>query len=213
MKILITGANRGLGRELAKKFQTPNNSLFLTARNIESLNDFSDSTLYSLNLNSSKSISSFFNNVGLNDNFDLIVHCASPFEGTLESNRYDDFDLWSNSFGVALKLSKLGLHKLNDDGKLIFIGSVAGMPGHISKSCVPYSVYKGSLSLLAEGFCKEAKKTGLYINLGGFRDEPSDEYLKTSTVVAELLKFANDSNKAQQVNLDLMSDKDKTIYL
>lgn len=40
MKILITGVNRGLGLKLTENFLDDENKLYLTARNIESIQKF-----------------------------------------------------------------------------------------------------------------------------------------------------------------------------
>ena len=186
MNVLITGANRGLGLKLTENFLHDDNKLYLTARDIESMNRFESENVevFNIDLNSLESINTFFNNSNQIEELDLIIHCASPFEGTLKELSYEDLDIWGNSYLNALKLSELAAQKLKKTGKLIFIGSVVGNEGKISKSCVPYSVYKGSLKLLAEGFQKEFDKTAIYINLGGFRDEKNNDYLQTEDVIS-----------------------------
>ena len=100
---------------------------------------------------------------------------------------------------------------MKNTGKLILIGSVVGNEGKISKSCVPYSVYKGSLKLLAEGFQKEFDKTAIYINLGGFRDEKSDEYLQTEDVVSAINNLSKNDYKKSVFNLMSTADEGKYI--
>jgi short-subunit dehydrogenase len=213
MKILITGANRGLGENLTREFLKNKNNLYLTARKESSLAEFENADVkkYELDLSSLVSINNFFKNEDSFEELDLIIHCASSFEGTLKDSSYSELDIWSNSYSAALKLSKFASRKLSKTGKLIFIGSVVGSEGHISESCVPYSVYKGTLKLLAEGFQKEFGKSAIYINLGGFRDEATDEYLQTNQVVSSILNIAETDYRDIQFNL--MSKKDEQSYL
>ena len=213
MNILITGANRGLGLKLTENFLDDENKLYLTARDIESIKCFESENVevFNIDLNSLESINTFFNNSNQIEELDLIIHCASAFEGTLKESSYDDLDIWGNSYLNALKLSKLAAQKLKKTGKLIFIGSVVGNEGKISKSCVPYSVYKGTLKLLAEGFQKEFDKTAIYINLGGFRDEKTDDYLQTEDVISAIDNIVKSDFKKAVYNL--MSKMDESKYL
>lgn len=213
MKILITGANRGLGLKLTENFLHNENKLYLTARDKKSIKSFENENVevFEFDLNSLESINTFFNNSDQIEDLDLIVHCASSFEGTLNDSSYEELDIWSNSYSAAIKLSKLASEKLTKNGKLIFIGSVVGNEGKISKSCVPYSVYKGSLKLLAEGFQKETTKAAIYINLGGFRDDISDNYLQTVDVVAAIDNLSQNDYKNSVYNL--MSKTDEKNYL
>lgn len=213
MRILITGANRGLGLKLTESFLDDENKLYLTARNIESIKKFEieNVEVFEIDLNSLDSINTFFNTCNQIEELDLIVHCASPFEGTLKDSSYEDLDIWGNAYLNALKLSKLAAQKLKNTGKLILIGSVVGNEGRVSKSCVPYSVYKGSLKLLAEGFQKEFGKTAIYLNLGGFRDEKTDEYLQTEDVISAISNLSKIDYKNSVYNL--MSKMDESTYL
>ena len=62
--------------------------------------------VFNIDLNSLESINTFFNNSNQIEELDLIIHCASPFEGTLKESSYDDLDIWGSSYLNALKLSK-----------------------------------------------------------------------------------------------------------
>jgi NAD(P)-dependent dehydrogenase (short-subunit alcohol dehydrogenase family) len=150
---------------LAEIFCARNADIVATARNINELEAvLKDKKSFPLDIASVSSIDSFFGHVQ-NIKFDLIIHVASLFEGKLFTSSLEDLKKWSAASYFAHALGKFALANLNPQGKLFFIGSVVGDIGHISKNCVPYSVYKGSLQLLAEGIAKEAdenKKVSSY---------------------------------------------------
>ncbi len=211
MKVLIIGSNGLLARTFIKEKSKNISKLYATASSSESINNIEingDIETYSLSFKSRESISSFFANQF--EALDLILFCASPFEGTLRESRFDGLDIWSNAYEVAIKVAKLASDKLKPTGKLIYIGSVVGYQGQIAASCVPYSVFKGTLSLLVEGYNKEVSKQAYYINLGGFRDIKSEEYLSVDEVVTNLGRVLDGDFVESHVNV--VSEKDKMTY-
>lgn len=213
MNVLIVGGNGNLGAALINKFIAEGANIEATSRNPELLKTCFEQSIIArrLDFGSHETIKHFFEQSGDFQQFDVILLCASPWEGTLSDSTFDDLDIWSNAHNVALKLAKLAIDKLDASGKLIFIGSVVGMPNHIASSHVPYSVYKGALSLLAEGFHRESGKSATYINLGGFINEVSEQYLQTNDVADAILKSANHSDGFTRI--DVMSKADKKKYL
>ena len=209
MNILIIGANGLLSSKLIDFYSKDNNEFILTARNIEKVKVHEKSKVIKLDFDSKESINDFFKaSIGFKE-LDLIIFCSSPFEGTLKKSSFNELSVWGNSYDVALKVAHLASQKLNSEGKLIYIGSVVGYQGQIAASCVPYSVFKGSLSLLVEGYNKEVSNQAHYINLGGFRESKTDEYLSADEVVNSISKVINGDVLESHVNVVSDSDKDK----
>ena len=141
----------------------------------------------------------------------MILFCSSPYEGNIQGKNYDDLDVWSNAYNAALKTCRLASKSLKRDGKLVLVGSIVGYLKTISGSCVPYSVFKGSLSLLVEGFNKEIGDKAHYINLGSFREKADDTCLEVNEVVKKISDIMNGNINNSQVNLMCKNEEEKYI--
>ena len=177
MKALIIGARGSLGSQLCKSLSHQGMEIYGTSRNAEDLGDYlakMDVPLkqaYSVDFTCLRSIQKFM--VGIKAvNFDLIVFVSSPFLGAYAEMTEEELLGWNNFTTGAALIGKFSITNLSDSGKLIYIGSVAGMLNKLPKAIAPYGVYKGTLRLLAEAMQNEGVNAH-YINLGSFRDEKS----------------------------------------
>jgi NAD(P)-dependent dehydrogenase (short-subunit alcohol dehydrogenase family) len=142
LPFLITGANRGLGLAVTRLLIERGFKVIAVARNRfaseTSLKDVvKNRTLVQRDLSRSMSDEDY---AGLKSFGKLagIVHCASPFEGTLKKSSASQLADWGNFYSNALVLGKLALEQI-DQGQILFIGSIVGTLGKVSKTCAPYS--------------------------------------------------------------------------
>ena len=221
--ILITGANRGLGLSVAKALSMLGQNTVLIGRNKESLrqaiadNEIINSKEIILDLSKDCS-TAIEGHIGEGGPVSGVIHCASMFGTSLTKSDLSELEDWGRLFSNTLILSKacLGLMK-GQGGRMVFVGSVAGSAGMVSKDYGPYSVYKGSLRLLAEAVSKEGlgyRVTASYINLGSFRKdevalERPTEFIKESEVVDAILGLIYTRLDARIDQVDLLpTDED-----
>ena len=199
--ILITGANRGLGLSVAKSLSRLGQSTVLIGRNKDSLhqaivdNEITKSKEIVFDL-SKDSAASLDRHLGECGPISGMIHCASMFGGSLTKSDLAELEGWGRLFSNTLMLSKACLTLMKGQGgRMVFVGSVAGSAGRVSEDYGPYSVYKGSLRLLAEAVTKEGlghRVTASYLNLGSFRKddvalEKPARFISESDVVDAIL--------------------------
>jgi short-subunit dehydrogenase len=136
-KILITGASKGLGLEIANAFEKDGAQLILIARSRELLdklvNNFTDKKkhlVYAKDLLDEKNLDDVLNDIENKlNNIDIIIHCLG---GSFGIN--DPLDTWKNfekslrgNIGVAVDINKKFIPKMqiNKQGNIIHISSVA----------------------------------------------------------------------------------------
>ena len=156
-KILITGATKGLGRELAIEFSKLKSKLVLVARNEKLMNSLKkiteknnrDKNLYfSCDLFDQKKLNIMNKDIKKKfKNIDIIIHCLG---GSFGIN--DNFESWHNfekclrgNIGVAIDINKFFIPNMikKKTGNIIHIGSVVS--DEIGAS-VPYISSKSTLT-------------------------------------------------------------------
>ena len=200
--ILLIGANRGLGLEVAKNLSLQGYQLIASARSWQALDEVSSEH----NLNIIKRLSLDFSSKDIQGTYKRLSSLP-PFNGVvLFSSMYSDNLLkcdpsilqdWGNFYGHTLSTAKACMEQLKaqEGGRIILIGSIVGSPGRLKAS--QYSLFKGWLRLLAEVISNEGHAfnvSGTYLNLGSFRD--TEEALKNpsrllmmSYVVKEVIRL------------------------
>ena len=166
MKVLITGASSGIGRDIAKEFAKRNYEIVLVARSVDKLETirkeifeeyrasvyFEAVDLTSRNnciqlFNKHKDVDILVNNAGLGD-FGL-------FEKT---NLVKDLSLIDTNITALHILTKLYLRefKSRNDGKILNVASIAGfLPGPLMAT---YYATKSYVVRLSESIREELKK-------------------------------------------------------
>ena len=155
-KILITGATKGLGRELAIEFSKLKSKLVLVARDEKLMNSLKKITeknnknknlYFSYDLFDQKKLSKMNSEIKKKfQNIDIIIHCIG---GSFGIN--DNFESWGNfekclrgNIGIAIDINKFFIPLMikKKSGNIVHIGSVvsdeigASVPYISSKSTI-----------------------------------------------------------------------------
>ncbi len=233
MRILITGANRGLGKEIASQLLNKHSnelSVVMTARRTADLQHFKAATTPSieaieLNLDE-KSPDSFqhsLQQLRSLGKFDFIFHTASPYFKTrlLESTPEQTASILmaqQNEFLLLTSLAK----ELTSNGSMLAAGAVVSAvtgPTNVNADNPWYagmfSFYKSSLRALMACLYQELPNNRvIHVNLGTFCDEADtqNEHLKsgkamtTQQVAAQLIEAAMKADyRLNGFNIDVMS--------
>ncbi|MBQ3797693.1 MAG: SDR family oxidoreductase [Butyrivibrio sp.] len=172
-KVLITGASRGIGKAIAKRFAKAGDDLFLTC-----VNNIEDLTAMSLELEKEFSVkckayrcdaSDYEEVVALFENIediDVVVNNAGiAWMGLLTDMTKEDWDkvmgtnlnslFYTSKFAVPFMVRKHG-------GRIINISSVWG---NVGASCeVAYSASKGGINSFTKALAKELAPSNIQVN-------------------------------------------------
>lgn len=210
MKILITGASSGIGKELSKLYATPENNLVLLARR--------EDRLYKLKLElcEAKSVEIVVADVSEFDALQekirdigavdmVILNAGISLGHSLEMTPFKDFkklydvNLLSNHAILEILLPHF---KSQGSGKIVFISSLASLFSMPSSKA--YSSSKRALNAYAEGIRYKCKPYGIkVINIlpGFIKSELTDKnsfhmpFLLSTEDGAKIIKRAIDKNK------------------
>ena len=172
-KVLITGASRGIGEAIARKYAAEKYDLYLTClRSGDKLLDFSDSLEqeYDINVNaficdmsSYKEVEKLFahipdldilvNNTGISHIGLLSEMDAAEWHRILDTNLSSIF--YTSKFAIPLFLKK-------HEGKIINISSVWGAVGASME--VAYSASKGGMNSFTKALAKELAPSNIQVN-------------------------------------------------
>ena len=167
-KILITGANRGIGLELCSQYNIDNNEIYAICRK-------SSKELKSLNINIYENIdiTSGEKVIDLrrkldNIKFDILINNA----GIYEQNSLNNLDPESilKQFEInalsPLCFTKVFLNNIKEHGKIIFITSrMASIDDNTSGSSYGYRMSKVALSMAAKSLSIDIKEKNIYVGI------------------------------------------------
>ncbi len=172
-KVLITGASRGIGREIARSFAREGAELFLTCKNnIDMLKELSRDLekeygitcrAFSCDVSDYDSVKMLFDEAG---DVDVLVNNAGiAWLGLLTDMTRDDWDniIGTNLGGVfnTCKFAVPGMVK-KKRGSIINISSVWG---NVGASCeVAYSASKGGVNSFTRALAKELAPSSVRVN-------------------------------------------------
>lgn len=212
MHILVTGASRGIGYELVKRFTlNDNNKVIAISRNEEQLNRLHDECLERIPTALVKVLPCDLDNdsdLKVLENFvkdklgylDLLINNAGylfnhPFKNFPEEEMRRIFNV--NVFAVA-KLTRL-LLPLLEKSKKPHVVNISSMGGFQGSSKFPglsmYSASKGALSVLTECMAVELQEKNISVNclaLGAVQTEMLQEAFpgyKPPMTAAQMAKF------------------------
>lgn len=213
MNIVVTGASRGIGYELAKKFASnAENKVFAFSRNAEKLEQLAAeiSGLYpeseffwkSFDLSSGNillEIIPFINDRAAS--VDILVNNA----GLLVNKEFsrmsdDDFDrVFSVNLKSAFKLTRDLLPYFSDGAHVVNITSMGGVQGSVKFPGLSlYSASKGALGILTECLAEELKDRHVKVNalaIGAVQTEMLSEAFPGYNApldAAEMARFIHD---------------------
>lgn len=169
MNIVITGAGKGIGFELAKLFANNKHKTFSISRNIENLQKIENEYLKSVSFDL------------VNGNYhDLLqeINAFIPYVDVLINNAGllinkaftdftdEDFDMiFRTNVNAVAKLSRTLINELKKGSHIVNISSIGGVQGSSKfPGLALYSASKGAVSILTEAMAEELKENKIYVN-------------------------------------------------
>ncbi len=169
MNIVITGAGKGIGFELAKMFTSNKHKTFAVSRNIKSLQNINDDLLKPFSFDLLKDdykelalkIKDFIPQV------DVLINNAGILINKAFLDFTDvDFDtMFRTNVNTVAKMSRMLLPKLKPGSHIVNISSIGGYQGSPKFPGLSlYSASKGAVSILSEAMAEEFKEKGISVN-------------------------------------------------
>lgn len=166
MRVLITGASSGIGRDLAREFAKRNCDLVLVARNTEKLENLKNELIGEYKINAEYvclDLSKEANCIQLHEkvkDVDILVNNAGlgDFGRFYETELTKDLDIIETNIKALHILTKLYLKdmKEKDNGRILNVASIAGfMPGPLMAT---YYASKNYVVRLSEAIREELHK-------------------------------------------------------
>lgn len=182
MKVLITGASSGIGRDLAREFAKMNYDLVLVSRNIDKLeelkNDLNkkydiDIKIEICDLNFEKNCIELFEN---NKDIDVLVNNAGfgAFGEFVNIDLNKELNLIKTNITAVHILTKLYLKEMTkkNKGRILNVSSIAGnMPGPLMAT---YYASKAYVLRLSEGIREELKRAKSNVKISVLQPGPVD---------------------------------------
>lgn len=189
MKVLITGASSGIGRNMARILSSQGHDLILVARRKKKLEDLkkelsTNVEIISMDLSSTFNCVKLYNKVK-NENIDVLINNAGfglfgEFTTTNLEKELDMIDLNIKSLHTLTKLF-LKDFKERDSGYILNVASSAGfMPGPLMAT---YYATKNYVVRLTEAIYGELKETNSHVSISVLCPGPVDtEFNKVANV-------------------------------
>ena len=166
MKVLVTGASSGIGRDLAIEFAKRKYDLVLVARNVEKLEELKQKLINEYKVNAeylSVDLSKRENCIDLHSkvkDIDILVNNAGlgDFGEFTETELTKDFSIIDTNITSVHVLTKLYLKDMKEknSGRILNVASIAGfMPGPLMAT---YYASKNYVVRLSEAIREELKK-------------------------------------------------------
>ena len=147
MNILITGASRGIGRELVNRYNNGANKIYAVARNVENLKGLDNVIPVALDLADIQSVRECFKNLDVK--FDIVI--ANAGISLPHSPSFTPFEDFKKTFDVnflSIHAMLEGVVPKMDKGKIVLVSSLASLVG--ASSSMPYSASKRALNSYAQ---------------------------------------------------------------
>lgn len=186
--VLITGASRGIGKDIANTLASKQYNLILVCRNnIAVLQDLANklSEQYKIrvickacDISNPIQVEALFKDI---PNPDIIINNAGiSYVGLLQDMSVDDWNtVLATNLSAAFYTSKYGLNHMisKQSGRILNISSVWGNTGASME--VAYSTSKGGLNAFTKSLAKEVAPSGIAVNAlaCGFVDTEMNAHL------------------------------------
>jgi NAD(P)-dependent dehydrogenase (short-subunit alcohol dehydrogenase family) len=161
-KVLITGANRGIGLEFARQYSEAGWEVVATARQSSAELDALGLRVESLDLSDPDSVAAFSGTIG--GTLDLFIANAGT-NHPMNGETADDARAWQAMMMVnaiaPYVLGKTLLPRMASGGKMVAISSGMGSIGDIGGGWVPYRTSKAALNMAWSTLALEAKPRGV----------------------------------------------------
>jgi NAD(P)-dependent dehydrogenase (short-subunit alcohol dehydrogenase family) len=160
--VLITGANRGIGLELARQYAADGWDVVATARQSGEELDALNVRVERLDMGDADAVTSFGDRIG--GALDLLIANAGtnhPMNGeTAEDARAWQQMMMVNAIGPYM-LGRGLLPRMSNGGKMIAVSSGMGSIAENSGGWVPYRTSKAALNMAWSNLALEAKRAGV----------------------------------------------------
>jgi NAD(P)-dependent dehydrogenase (short-subunit alcohol dehydrogenase family) len=161
-KVLITGANRGIGLEFARQYSKDGWDVIATARQSSPELEALGIRVEALDLGDADAVASFA--ARIDEPLDLFIANAGT-NHPMEGKSADDARAWAAMMMVnaiaPYMLGKTLLPRMTEQGKMIAISSGMGSIGEIGGGWVPYRTSKAALNMAWSSLALEAKPRGV----------------------------------------------------
>ncbi len=145
MNILITGASRGIGRELVNRYR--GNKIYAVARNVESLKNIENVEAISLDLSNLDEVRNYFKNLEVS--FDLVIcNAGISLPHAPDFTPFDEFKKTFDINFLSIHAMLEGIIPKMKKGKIVLISSLASIVA--SPTSLPYSASKRAINSYAE---------------------------------------------------------------
>jgi len=177
-KVLITGASKGIGFELAKEFARKNHALYLLARDskklkilkaeIKKINPSLPCYTLSFDLSKLNNIKNLISNIKNRfGTIDIIVHNGGTLvkKNFIKMKKEDLINSFTVNYFSPFLITQKVIPILSKKAHVVFISSVGGLNGTVKfPGLSSYSPSKGALITLAECLAEEFKMTNFRFN-------------------------------------------------
>lgn len=169
MKVVITGASRGIGRELALQFAKDGHEVLAIARNKEALQELSREMegIRTLSVDINEWETAAPEILGVWDRIDLLIHNAAAFinKPFREMKQADMQTVYHTNVFVPYFLTQALLPAMGRGAQVLAISSVGGVGGSVKfPGLSVYSSSKGALNIIVECLATELAEEGIIVN-------------------------------------------------
>ncbi len=173
MKVIVSGASSGIGKELAIAFSKKGFDVLAIARSKDKLQnlklDYDKIQILSCDLSKDESRDSFESALSAWEKIDIIINNAGqllnkPF---LESTTNDFLDMFNVNVLSSVRLIQWSYSRLekSDSAHIVNISSMGGFQGSSKFSGLSaYSSAKGALTILTECIASETNESDIRVN-------------------------------------------------
>ena len=199
MKVVITGASRGIGFEMVKQFLANGHQVMAISRNKDKLLELeqlgANTLAFDLTFEDFAPVIDAVKSFG---KIDILINNAGALVNKpLSQISNDDINyVYSVNVFSVIKLTRDLLSHFNNDAHIVNISSVGGVQGSVKFSGLStYSSSKGAISILTECLAEEFKESSLRFNalaLGAVQTEMLQKAFpdyQANTTAAEMANY------------------------
>lgn len=199
MKVVITGASRGIGFEMVKQFLANGHKVMAISRNKEKLLELEQlgASILPFDLTASD-FTPIIDFIKLFGQIDILINNAGALVNKpLNKMTNEDINyVYSVNVFSIIKLTRDLLAYFNNDAHIVNISSVGGVQGSVKfPGLSTYSSSKGAVNILTECLAEEFKQGSLRFNalaLGAVQTEMLQEAFtdyKAKTTAVEMANY------------------------
>jgi NAD(P)-dependent dehydrogenase (short-subunit alcohol dehydrogenase family) len=199
MKVVITGASRGIGFEMVKQFLSNGHQVMAISRNQEKLLELEQLGANTLAFDlTTENFSPIIDAIKSFGKIDILINNAGALVNKpLSQMTNEDINyVYSVNVFSVIKLTRDLLEHFNNDAHVVNISSVGGVQGSVKFSGLStYSSSKGAITILTECLAEEFKESSLRFNalaLGAVQTEMLEEAFpdyQANTTAAEIANY------------------------